>query len=190
MTGEELLPPAFLRAMEAELAAQHEAMRASADSRIGEMIAACRDEAAAAVKKRAALCEEALERLSTRRRRLMRAVESAAQKEVEAQHLRQLEQELRRKVELFRSSESYGTFLTRMVEQCRRAGFSSAGTFQAAEREAGLLRAAGLCVEEKDPGRWGGFILTEEGGALFDCTFQTRWEQYCCERVIRSRGRS
>ena len=86
MTGEELLPPAFLRAMEAELAAQHEAMRASADSRIGEMIAACRDEAAAAVKKRAALCEEALERLSTRRRRLMRAVESAAQKEVEAQH--------------------------------------------------------------------------------------------------------
>ena len=90
MTGEELLPPAFLRAMEAELAAQHEAMRASADSRIGEMIAACRDEAAAAVKKRAALCEEALERLSTRRRRLMRAVECAAQKEVEAQHLRRL----------------------------------------------------------------------------------------------------
>lgn len=190
MTGEELLPPAFLRAMEAELAARHEAMRESADGRVGEMIAACRDEAAAAVKKRAAACEEALERLSMRRRRLLRALENTVQKELEAQHLRRLERELRQRVELFRSSESYGAFLTRMVEYCRRAGFSDTGTFQAADREAGLLRAAGFCVEEKDPGRWGGFILIEEGGALFDCTFQTRWEQYCCERVVHSQGRA
>lgn len=189
MTGEELLPPAFLRAMEAELAAQHEAMRASADSRMGGLIAACRDEAAAAVKERTAACEEALERLSMRRRRLVRALESSVQKELEAQHLRRLERELRRRIELFRSSESYGAFLARMAEQCRRAGFSGAGTFRAGPREVGLLRVAGFNVEEKDPGRWGGFILIEEGGALFDCTFQTRWEQYRCELVVHRQGR-
>jgi len=184
LTGEKLLPPAFLHAMEAELAARHEAMREAADSRIGELIAACRDEAAVAVEKRTAACEEALERLSMRRRRLMRALESSVQKELEAQHLRRLERELRQKVELFRNSEGYGAFLTRMAEQCRRVGFSGAGTFRAARREAGLLRAAGFSVEEKDPGRWGGFILIEEGGALFDCTFRTRWEQFCCELAI------
>lgn len=190
MTGEDFLSPAFLRAMEAELEAQHEALRASSESRIGKIITSYRDEAATIVKKRVTACEEELERLNMRRRRLMRALESALQKEIETQHLQRLEQGLQRKLETFRAGKEYGAFLAKMVERCRCAGFSGAGTFQAAEPEAGLLRAAGFDVEEKDPGRWGGFILIEEGGALFDCTFQTRWEQCCYKLIIRSQRRS
>ncbi len=192
MDGTHSLSRGFLDAMEKDFQAELDELEAASRGRISELIGRARNETTEAVERRREDFRREAERLAVRRSRALRALNGARQKKFEELRLARLEESVCRELEIFRRSEGYGEFLAGMAEQCRRAGFCGRGIIEAEEPEAALLesRFEGCTVVKKTLGGWGGFVLIEEGGALFDCTFRTRWRQYCRELPfgVRARG--
>jgi vacuolar-type H+-ATPase subunit E/Vma4 len=174
------LPPEFRGVLEEEFQKQMQDLEFQSRDQIGEMIDRFRDEATEQVEKLRIEYRTNMERLESARARILRAVESAGEKKFCAVRLSRLEQQVHQKVEQFRHSPEYRNFLTHMVDECRRAGFSGHGVIQCGELETSLLgpEFQGCTVVTVKAEDWGGFILKGEGGALFDCTFHTRWQQY------------
>ena len=195
MGGEKGLPQAFLDAMEHEMQSWRSELTRQSDDRIAELLVQRREDASRAIRKRAAEAEKDFERCVTQRHRKMRALEAAYQKKLSAIRLDRLQSLLRERLEAFRNSAQYASFLKNLFLQCGIEGFRGKGTLEAAPLEAELFRRSGTLTEsavtlvEKDPGRWGGFILKGEGGSLFDCTLQTRWEQYRKRLESQTAGR-
>lgn len=125
--------------------------------------------------------QQAEERLITARSRRIRALENENRQKLRQLRLDRLESGIREELERFRCSEDYLLFLNEMLYQCQSGGYSGRGRIVAETHEAECLRAMGVetDITEEELGRWGGFILIDEGGALFDCTLKTRWDQYC-----------
>lgn len=191
MSSGTLFPQSFLDVFEAEFQSQAKEMEARFSERISDLIARRRSETEAEMDRLTQEQKKLMQTLQTQRERSLRAVVNAGEKSVESIRLKRLERLLEARLTDFRHSVRYPQYLAGLARQF--APYVRGGTveFLAERIELDILASAfpDSKLTEKALGRWGGFILRSEGGSLLDCTFRTRWEEYCREFDISGSGR-
>ena len=191
MEGESSFPRSFHDALGAELKAEFDGMEADFSERVSALISQRRSETELEADRLVQEQKKILASLSAQRERTLRAANSAGRKILVNCRLKRLEESLKAYLLAYRESEHYAQYLVRMMKQCAADGFRGNVEVQAERLELDGLGPVfrDARMTEKNLGRWGGFILLEEGGSLLDCTFQTRWEQYRRRLVFSGQGR-
>lgn len=183
---------AFRESMELELKKRVDALERELSDRASELIVNRRDRVTREIIESASVHRRKMTALSLHRLRALRAAENAGKKNIEQLRLKHLEQAVRNRLEIFRKTPEYRTFLEGLLSECRECGFEGEGIFCAETTELELLSPLppGLKGEARAMDSWGGFILIGKGGALFDCTFRTRWEAFCRKRSVEAQSSS